>query len=171
MKIRPERQEDIAKIDEVVHGAFGRSNEARLVELIRNSENFIPGLSLVAENENDEIVGHILFSKITIESAESKHTTVGLAPMAVKPGFQGQGIGSELVREGLNRCTHEGFTHAVVLGHPQFYPKFGFLPSVRFNIESPFPVPEDVFMAVELEEGSLTNIQGRVKYPPAFGQV
>lgn len=136
--------------------------EAKLVEAIRASEGFVPELSLVAVAH--EIIRHILFSMISIETQHGDVPTVGLAPMAVKPECQNQGIGSKLVREGLRKCEELGFAHVFVLGHPGFYPRFGFTPAKTRGIESPFPVPDEVFMVYEIKPGSLDGIKGKGKY-------
>ncbi|CAH0347442.1 N-acetyltransferase [Bacillus sp. CECT 9360] len=134
--------------------AFGQENEAKLISAIRNSEEFISGLSLVAETESGELIGHILFSIIYIDLGMEKVPTLGLAPMAVKPEYQNQGIGSTLVKRGLEVSGEMGFEHVAVLGHPTFYPKFGFISSIEKGIESSFPVPNEVFMVCELKDGS-----------------
>ncbi|MBS4174710.1 N-acetyltransferase [Bacillus sp. FJAT-49736] len=170
--IRPEISADYEEIRTVNYFAFGnRTNEANLIEAIRRSDLFIPELSLVAVEE-EEIVGHILISQIFIETNGGEIRTLGLAPMAVKPGYQGMGIGSALVKEGLQICRNLGYSHVFVLGHPEFYPKFGFLPSQsNFEIECPYPVQDPYFMAIELKADSLKGIKGKVKYPPSFESV
>lgn len=170
--IRPECPSDYQGIREVNILAFNnQENEAKLVELIRKSENFIPELSLVAETEEHEIIGHILISTITLVSDQGKISTLGLAPMAVKPGYQHKGIGSGLVSKGLEACRESGYKHIFVLGHPNFYPRFGFTTSKTYGINPPFHVPDEVFMALELKSGSLSSMQGRIEYPPAFNSV
>jgi putative acetyltransferase len=168
-QIRPEQNGDLFAIREVNTLAFGREKEANLVEAIRASEFFVPELSLVAVA--DEVIGHILFSIISIETSESLVPTLGLAPMAVKPAYQNQGVGSALVSAGLKTCEELGFEHVVVLGHPHFYPKFGFRPAKTKGIEPPFHVPDEVFMVYEIRSGSLNGLNGKVKYPPAFAVV
>ncbi len=96
---------------------------------------------------------------------------MGLAPMAVAPEHQRKGIGSALVRAGLEQCKQLGFAAVVVLGHPEYYPRFGFSPSSRFGINSEYEVPEEVFMAMELQPGALSGKTGRVKYHAAFSNV
>ncbi len=96
---------------------------------------------------------------------------MGLGPMSVAPEDQLKGIGSALVRAGLEHCKKMGFTAVVVLGHPEYYPHFGFSPSSRFGIDSEYEVPEEVFMAMELQPGALSGKTGRVKYHPAFSNV
>lgn len=168
-EIRPELVEDVIAISEVNTLAFGGQNESRLVEAIRVSEFFVPKLSLVAVS--NEVIGHILFSIISIDTQNGTVPTLGLAPMAVKPEYQNQGVGSTLVREGLKKCADLGFEHVVVLGHPNFYPKFEFVTAKSKGIEPPFPVPDEVFMVYEIQDGSLKGINGKVKYPPAFDAV
>jgi putative acetyltransferase len=126
-------------------------------------------VSLVAE-ENRNVVGHIMFSPVILsENPDLK--VMGLAPMAVAPEHQRKGIGSALVRAGLEQCRQLGFVGVVVLGHPEFYPRFGFSPSSRFGIDSDYEVPEEVFMAMELEPEALSGKTGRVKYHHAFSNV
>jgi putative acetyltransferase len=170
VQIRAERNEDHHAIRQINDEAFKGNNESRLVDAIRNSEQFVPELSLVAEEEG-LMVGHILFSMVSIKSQDKEVQTLALAPMAVAPDYQNKGVGSMLVEEGLKRAREQGFEHAVVLGHPEFYPKFGFVPAVTKGIESPFPVPDEVFMAFEIIEGSLAGIYGKVVYPPSFDTV
>lgn len=170
VQMRSERNGDQEAIRQINDAAFKGDNESRLVATIRKSELFVPELSLVAETDG-ELIGHILFSIVHISSGEDEIPTLALAPMAVVPEHQNKGIGSLLVEEGLKRAKDQGFEHAVVLGHPEFYPKFGFVPASTKGIESPFPVPDEVFMALELKEESLDQIKGKIVYPPAFDTV
>lgn len=170
--IRQENPGDYSGIRETNVMAFNKGkNEARLVELIRDSGQFIPNLSLVAVKNDGMVIGHILFSIINLVTEQETVHTLGLAPMAVKPDYQGSGIGSSLVNEGLRVCKALGYKHLFVLGHPNFYPRFGFLPASHFGIEPPFPVPDEVFMALEIKKGSLSKLQGKIEYPPAFNAV
>ena len=116
------------------------------------------------------MVGHILFSPVTVEHS-SKPALVGLAPMAVAPGYQRQGIGSALVREGLARCRAAGVEGVVVLGHVEDYPRFGFVPAAQFGLRCEYDVPADVFMALELSPGAFSDVSGLVRYHQAFGKV
>ncbi|BAY41028.1 GCN5-related N-acetyltransferase [Nostoc sp. NIES-2111] len=168
MNIRPETTVDYLAIAEVNNLAFGRENESQLIAKIRLSDFYIPELSLVAEVDN-VIVGHILFSYIEL-FGEEKLQVLGLAPMAVHPQFQKQGIGSALITAGLTKAESRGESLVIVLGHPQFYSRFGFVPSVNYGIKSPFPVPEDVFMVKPLNNYQ-AKYQGKVIYPSAFHQV
>jgi putative acetyltransferase len=169
--IRKETAADIAAIKEVNDAAFGQKNEANFIREIRQSESFEKGLSLVAENEEGEVIGHILFSKIIIEMENVEVPSLALAPMAVKPGFQKEGVGSLLVRAGLEHCRERGYDSVIVLGHPEFYPKFGFVPASSKGVKPPFEVPDEVFMLTELQPGALDEASGAVKYPPAFMNV
>jgi putative acetyltransferase len=170
--IRQENPDDYSGIRETNFMAFDTGeNEARLVELIRESEQFVPEFSLVAVKDDGEVIGHILFSIIHLVTKQGTVPTLGLAPMAVKPGYQNSGIGSDLVNEGIKACRALRYDHIFVLGHPNFYPRFGFSPASQFGIDSPFPVPDEVFMVLELKIGSLSGLQGKIKYPPAFNAV
>ncbi len=165
MDIRCESLPDYAAIAKVNILAFGQENEAKLVEEIRCSQGYISELSLVAEVDNI-IVGHILFSYIDLIGEESLEV-LGLAPLAVVPQFQRQGIGSALVKAGLEIADAMKEALVIVLGHPHFYQRFGFQPSVNYQITSPFPVPDDVFMVKPLQNYQ-KKYQGKVVYPPAF---
>ncbi|MCL6442726.1 MAG: N-acetyltransferase [Alicyclobacillus sp.] len=169
--IRPEQPNDLIGIREVNLLAFKGEGEAKLVEAIRESDYFVPELSLVAVTDRNQVIGHILFSIVGIETKTGIVPTLALAPMAVLPEYQNQGIGSALVKAGLERAAELGFEHVVVLGHPNFYPKFGFVPSKTKGIQSPFKVPDEVFMVYETAPGTLDPIDGIVKYPPAFDLV
>ena len=168
--IRPEQNLDYSTIYEVNKLAFGKENEPRLVEILRQSPGFIPELSLVAVSE-DQVVGHILFSPVVIETSTGDISILALAPMAVRPEFQNQGIGSELVRQGLEACRRLGCRMVVVLGHSNYYPRFGFEPARPKGISAPFPVPDESWMVIELERGALSGVQGTVRFPPAFDDV
>ena len=160
-----ERPEDAKAIRFVLEGAFGQSNEADLVDALRRRGALT--LSLVALREN-EVVGHIVFSSVTIESAGSSFDAIGLGPMAVLPPYQGKGIGSQLVRNGLEHCRQGGHEIVVVVGHPAFYGRFGFVPTKHRGLHCEFDVPDDVFMVMELRQDALAGRGGLVKYQPEF---
>jgi putative acetyltransferase len=162
--IREEQARDRRDVWEVNEAAFGHSDEADLVDKLR--EEGVVLLSLVAEPD-DEIIGHILFTRMTIETAQGVLPAVSLAPMAVAPGWQGRGVGSRLLREGLEKLRARGERIVLVLGHTHYYPRFGFSSALAAGLASPFPA--DAFMALELAEGSLTGVQGTVRYAAAFG--
>lgn len=166
--IRPEHPADISAIHEVNLLAFGQAEEAVLVDNLRNSDAFIPALSLVAVLDG-QIVGHILFTKIKIKDDRGNaHDSLALAPMAVRPGFQNQGIGGQLIRYGLEQAKTQGHTSVIVLGHEHYYPKFGFIPAEKWNIRAPFEVASAAFMGIELTPGALENVSGMVAYAKAF---
>jgi len=168
MSIRAEIASDIDKIWKVHTDAFETETEANLVNALRNSG--CPCLSLVAETEN-KVVGHILFTAVELSGAENKLKIMGLAPMAVLRKYQNQGVGSKLVQAGLEYCQSPGYDAVVVLGHPYYYPKFGFVPSVKYGIKSEYEVPDEVFMVLELTPGSLKNHGGVIKYREEFNSV
>jgi putative acetyltransferase len=166
--IRAETRDDVAAIAALHRAAFGRPNEADLVARLRRTVQ--PLVSLVAL-VGEQVVGHILFSPVTIDAAPAALRPMGLAPMAVLPILQRRGIGSALVRVGIDACRAAGAGAVVVLGHPTYYPRFGFVPAIRFGLCSEYDVAEDVFMAWELTPGSLAGIGGVVRYPPAFAEL
>ena len=165
--IRAENIEDRDPIHRVVELAFGGPSEADLVDALR--ENASPCISLVATLD-EQVVGHIFFSPVTIETERETLAGMGLAPMAVLPEYQNQGIGSQLVREGLRECARLGHDIVVVLGHPKFYPRFGFEPASLKGLRSEYDVRDEVFMVVELRQGALAGRGGLVKYHPEFGK-
>jgi len=168
MNIREEQPADIEKIWRVNTDAFESEAEASLVNALRN--NGCTYISLVAEIAND-IVGHILFTPVELTGDKHNLKIMGLAPMAVSSSHQNKGIGSQLVKTGLEHCGTRGYDAVVVLGHPHYYPRLGFEPSVKYGIKSEFDVPDDVFMILELSPGCLNNHQGVIKYHEAFNTV
>ena len=165
MNIRKELADDIQNIWHLNVNAFETDAEANLVNVLRNSG--IPYISLVAE-ENDEITGHILFTPVTFSGPTPEPKIVGLGPMAVLKNRQRSGVGSMLVKAGIKRCISENIDAIVVLGHPEFYPKFGFVPAVQYGITSEYDVPDDVFMFLELKTSVLQGKSGVIKYHKAF---
>ncbi|MFQ5569301.1 MAG: GNAT family N-acetyltransferase [Rhodothermales bacterium] len=166
MRIRPERVEDVQPIRRINLDAFDTDAEANLVDVLRRSG--IPLISLVAEDQGI-LVGHILFSPVTLEAASVP--VAGLAPMAVVPPRQNEGIGSLLVEEGLRQCVEAGYAAVVVLGHPGYYPRFGFVVSTHYGITSEYDVPAEVFMVKELTAEALSGVQGVVRYHPVFNEL
>lgn len=162
--IRPETEQDVAGIDTVTRAAFGGSDEAVLIHALRR--DLLNVISLVA-TEDGAVVGHILFSRAFIQTDEgSSVPAVALAPMAVAPGRQRSGIGSALVRAGLEQCRLAGERIVVVVGHPDFYPRFGFTHALTADLRSEYHSP--AFMAVELAPGALHGISGEVRYSQPF---
>jgi putative acetyltransferase len=165
MRIRAETETDRAAIHAVNRAAFGTSVEADLVDVLRSKAGRF--VSLVAEAD-DAVVGHVLFSRAWL-SGRDDLSIMGLGPMAVLPDYQRKGIGSSLVLAGLERCKLLGCQAVVVLGHAEYYPRFGFVPAARHAIRSEYDVPDDVFMVTELEAGVLRHASGVVRYDEAFG--
>ncbi|HRN94665.1 MAG TPA: N-acetyltransferase [Chitinophagales bacterium] len=170
LNIQQETAQDFNAVFELNKLAFGQENEPKLVELLRKSSAFIPELSLVAWFQN-QIVGHILFTKIKIVNNENDTESLALAPMAVLPEFRQKGIGGQLVNSGIEEAKELGYKSIIVLGHEHYYPKFGFEPAEKWNIKSPYDVPANVFMALELTPNGLENTSGLVVYPKEFDTV
>ncbi len=164
--IREEKEKDYKAIYEVTRIAFGQENESRLIDRIRISGNFVPQLSLVAEIDN-KVVGHILLSRIRIISSNI-FETLALSPMSVIPELQNLGIGSELVKKALKKAKELGFDSIIVIGHKDFYPRFGFKRASRWKIKCSFNVSDESFMAIELTDNALKSKAGTVQYPDEF---
>lgn len=168
LTIRRETAKDYDTVYQVVKAAFDSAehsdgNEQDLVVALRKGPSYIPELALVACSDG-EIIGHIMFTRVDIGGSPA----LALAPLAVLPDFQRQGVGSALVREGHRIAAELGFGYCVVLGSAQYYPKFGYAPASQFQIRAPFEVPEENFMAVRLCE-TAEPVSGTVRYDQAFG--
>jgi len=162
--VRDEAPADHAAVRAVVRAAFGQDDEADLVEALR-AGGYVRA-AFVAEVDG-EVVGHVLFTRLPVETADGAVETLALAPMAVAPDRQRQGVGSDLIRAALAACRERGHRAVVVLGHADYYPRFGFSAALAERLQSPFPGPH--FMALELVPGALDGIQGKVCYAPPFG--
>jgi predicted N-acetyltransferase YhbS len=165
--LRHETEADHTAITRVNDLAFGRKAEGKLIRQLRAKDSFIPELSIVAEY-NSQMVGHILFTPVDIISDHASHRALTLAPMAVIPEFQKKSIGKLMIIFGLQEARELGYRVVVVLGHPSYYPKFGFRKASQWNITSPFPAPDEAFMAAELIPESLHSVSGRVIFPAEF---
>jgi putative acetyltransferase len=161
--IRRETAADVESVREVNRQAFGGEDESRLVDLLRDGG--FAKLSLVAVVD-DRVVGHILFSDLTIETDRETIHSLSLAPLAVLPTHQRCGIGSALVREGLQTAQLSGHRIVIVLGQPAFYERFGFSANLAQQLRSLYSGPN--FMALALEPGALEGLGGDVRYPPPF---
>lgn len=166
-QIREETGTDRDSVRAINLAAFDTAAEADLVDALR--ERATPVVSLVAEHHGD-LVGHILFTPVEI-GGHDRLRPMGLAPMAVLPEYQNRGIGSELVRHGIGWCRGLGIDALVVLGHAEFYPRFGFRPASAFGLRCAYEVPDEAFMALELEPGALLDVSGLVRYHSAFNEV
>ena len=164
MNIRKEGPQDVDAVRLVNERAFGQPDEARIVDALRGLADAI---SLVAVIDH-QVVGHILFTPVSIDDADSRLSAAGLAPMAVLPEFQRRGIGSALVNAGLDACRAAGCDLVVVLGHPDFYPRFGFVVAAAHGLRCEYPAPPEAFMVIELRSGSLAQARGLVRYRPEF---
>src|SRR4030095_6758493 len=168
LTIRAETPEDIPAIHHINTAAFGQANEADLVDALRWHNALT--ISLIAVQDG-RLVGHIAFSPVTITSDTATIEALGLGPMAVLPAYQRRGIGSKLVEAGLTACHHTPYGVVVVLGHPHYYPRFGFTPAQPLGIVWEHDAPEEAFMVQEMPEGSLAQTRGVVKYRPEFATV
>jgi putative acetyltransferase len=167
--IRPEKPEDCEAIAAVNRAAFEGEFEARLVERLRESEAFIPELSLVAVVDG-QILGHILLSTVHVAEGGKRIPVISLAPMAVLPKHQNKGIGSQLVRGALKRCAEMGHSVVVLVGHANYYPRFGFTAACVHGLKLPFKAPDEAFMVCELKADALREITGEIVYPPEFSE-
>lgn len=146
--IRQEQIKDYEAVHKVVELAFrdmedSDHSEPFLVDQLRQTDAFIPELSLVAEVD-EEIIGHILMTKVEIVSENKSVTSLGLAPVSVLPEYQNRGIGSALIREAHKRATELGYGSVVLLGHKDYYPRFGYKQAIDFGIEFPFMFPTNI---------------------------
>lgn len=172
IEIRQETEVDYKISENAVEEAFKDAEhsdhkEHLLVDRLRKREAFIPELSLVAKLDG-KIVGHIIFTKILIKNDDEEHESLALAPVSVLPQYQNKGIGNALIIESTKVAKELGYMSIIVLGHDKYYPRFGFKPASRWNIRAPFDVPDESFMALELKEGSLNEVEGIVIYPKEF---
>lgn len=172
MIIRQENEKDFKAVYSLIDIAFKNvpysdNTEHFLVNRLRKSEAYIPKLSLVAEIDN-EIVGHIILTKIFVVNGEKRFPSLALAPVSVLPSYQGQGIGGKLIVEAHKRAKELGYESVILLGHSNYYPRFGYRKTNEFGIKLPFEVPEENCMAIELVDGALNNVCGVVEYSKPF---
>lgn len=170
--IRQETEEDYPFVFEVIRKAFlneplSDQQEPYLVERLRKSEAFVPELSLVAEKDK-QVVGQILLTKVCVKDKEKKYDSLALAPVSVAPEYQHQGIGGMLISKAHTEAQRLGFSSVILLGHAEYYPRFGYRPASLYGIYLPFEVPDDNCMAIELKEKALESVSGVVEYPRAF---
>jgi putative acetyltransferase len=168
IEIRPEIAADRQGIREVLTAAFGGSNEADLVDALREDRALVLSLAAV---QGPAIIGYIVFSRIRIKGEHDSTSALALAPVAVHPEHQRKGIGAGLIRTGLSRARVAGFDMVVVVGHADYYPRFGFKFAQAHGIHCPFDIPDAAWMLVELQPGSASRHSGTVEYHPAFSKV
>lgn len=170
--IKQEEPKDFEAVFHLIEKAFETEeksdhNEQFLVERLRTSDAFIPELSMVAEVDN-KIVGHILLTKLKIKNGQDEFDSLALAPVSVLPDYQCKGIGGMLIKEVHKKAKELGYQSVVLLGHKNYYPKFGYKRADNFGIELPFDVPKENCMAIELIENGLNGVKGVVEYPKEF---
>lgn len=162
--LREETPADVPGIDAVNRLAFGGEAEARIVARLREEEMVI--LSLVAVTDDGQVVGHLMFSRLPVETENGPLPAAAMAPLAVRPALQGQGIGTALVRQGLDMCRERGCAAVIVLGEPPYYTRFGFSAKLTAGLTAPFA--GEAFMGFELTPGALQGVKGTVTYPRLF---
>jgi predicted N-acetyltransferase YhbS len=172
VELRQEKPKDYEAVFDLIDKAFqseefSDQSEKYLVEKLRKSDAFIPELSIVATVGN-AVVGHILLTKVKIKNASAEFPSLALAPVSVLPKFQNRGIGHKLIERAHQKARKLGFTSVIVLGHENYYPRFGYLQANKFNIELPFNAPKENCMAIELVQDGLKGISGKVEYPKEF---
>ena len=172
IKLRQENENDYKSVFQLIEKAFEKEEhsdhqEQFLVERLRKSDAFIPELSIVAEVGN-EIVGHILLTKLEVKNDSESFQSLALAPVSVLPEFQGKGIGSKLILHSHKVAKDLGYKSIILLGHQDYYPRFGYELCKKYNIEMPFDVPAENCMVIALTENGLSGVNGKVVYPSAF---
>lgn len=172
LTIREEEIKDYNEVEKAVEESFKTAefsdkDEHNLVRRLRNSNEFIKELSLIAEDEN-KILGYVLLTKALIKAESTSYETLALAPLAVLPEYQKSGIGKNLMNKAIERARELGYKSIVVLGHEKYYPKFGFEKAIKYGVKAPFEVPDEAYMILELLPGGLNGVSGIVEYSKAF---
>lgn len=170
--IRQEEIKDYGLSERVVEQAFKNMDhsdhkEHHLVSRLRKTSFFIPELSIVAEVQG-EIVGHIMLTECLIKNEANEYISLALAPVSVLPEYQEKGIGTNMIHKSISIAKDLGYKSIIVLGHEDYYTRFGFKPASKWGIQAPFDVPDESFMALELKDGSLEGVKGTVVYPKEF---
>jgi predicted N-acetyltransferase YhbS len=172
MRIRSERKEDYEIITRINDIAFKGKKEGVLISQLRKKRDYKKELSLVAI-KNDKIIGHLLLFPLTIKTDNSQLKTLSLGPIAVLPENQKQGVGKELVKKGIEVAKRKGFKSIIVIGHKEYYPKFGFRKSAEYKISLPrrySKVPSEAFMILELEKDCLKEVGGEIVFPKEYDE-
>ncbi len=165
IEIREEHPDDVAAVRDLNRRAFGQDQESNIVDALRGSGAAL--LSLVA-TVNDRLVGHIMYSSAVIGDSV---TGAALGPMAVLPECQRQGIGSKLVEAGNQKLKDAGCPFIIVMGHADYYPRFGFRPASEHGIKCEWDVPDDVFMLLVLDQAKVQGVSGLARYRHEFSSV
>ncbi len=174
IKIRQEAKKDRSAVFDLIEKAFRNEKysdhkEQYLVTKLRGSSAFIPELSLVAEDEK-QILGHILLTKIKIINKDQEFDSLALAPVSVLPDFQNKSIGRKLIEEAHLKARQLGYTSIIVVGHKNYYPKFGYKLLDQFRISLPFEAPKENALGIELVKNGLDGVNGIVRYPSVFNE-
>ena len=167
--IEVETEDDYKQVTRLHTLAFNGDREAKLVEKLRKTPAYIPELSLVARS-GKAVIGHVLFYPIKIKTNRKKCSSLALAPVSVIPRFQNKKVGGTLIREGLRKAQKLGFKSVIVVGHPNYYPRFGFEKASKYGVRAPFNVPDNAFFAIELEKNALKNCSGTIEYPDEYAE-
>ncbi|BES63817.1 N-acetyltransferase [Gottschalkiaceae bacterium SANA] len=171
--IQPEQEENYSEVEALVKEAFmglenGNPMEPVLVKKLRKGDSFVPGLSLIA-HDGEKILGHILLTRIRIVGPDKEILSLAMAPVSVLPDMQNQGIGGELIRVSIEMAKAMEYGSIIVLGHPEYYPRFGFQSTEKWQIRASFEVPAEALMGLELEKGALAgSSMGIIEYPAVF---
>lgn len=173
IEIGQEEESDLPAICKLVETAFADMQESdhqehSLVKRLHKSDTFIPELSLVAKIDERKIVGYILLTKVEIITENGVTTSLAVAPLAVHPEYQNNGIGGMLLKEAHKRAAALGYGTTVLLGHKDYYPRFGYCPAIEYGIEFPFDVPPEYCQIIELIPNALKGVRGMVRYPAVF---
>ena len=173
IEIRQEGNAELHAICNLIETAFADMRESDhqehlLVDRLHKSDTYIPELSLVAKTDNGKIVGYILLTKVDIVSESGAQTSLAVAPLAVLPEYQNRGIGGMLLKEAHKRAVALGYETAVLLGHKDYYPRFGYRKAIEYGIEFPFDVPSEYCQVIELIPDALKSVNGIVRYPAVF---
>ncbi len=174
IEVRQEKPLDYKVVSELIESAFQKEKlsdhkEHFLVDRLRKSTSFIPELSMVALSDG-KIIGHILLTRIKVKNNQTEFESLALAPVSVMPEFQEMGIGKKLIEEAHEKAKELGYKSIILLGHENYYPKFGYLRADTFGIDLPFDVPKENCMAIELIEHGLLGVSGTVEYPKEFNE-
>ena len=168
IQIRFEKPDDIAFIRSVNEQAFDRLAESKLVDKLRMT--CAEHLSFVAD-DNGTIIGHIMYTSVLVTGGKQKAQGMGLAPMAVLPSRQRQGIGTMLVKYSLQILREKKYPFVLVLGNPDYYPRFGFQPASRFNIRSGWEgIPDEAFMVLFMDDNAMKNVSGVATFRDEFNE-